>query len=189
MRSPDISLQASHTDLHFRSMRRLVADDITEPVPIATNNTTIIRHHAYESVFDYLSREGCNVEAVPKQKFDPGNDDWDDLDENISEAIGKLDEDYLKTYIHWALNGEGNDEIITKAIETVRLHLSVLHESFEYTPKNAGPTYNVSMYQWFAHYQARKAPLLLLMKTTTHGSDMRTCWMILETHWITWLNY
>ena len=115
---------------HFRSMRRLVADDITEPVPIATNNTTIIRHHAYESVFDYLSREGCNVEAVPKQKFDPGNDAWDNLDEDISEAIGKLDEVYLKTYIHWALNGEGNDEIIATAIETVKLHLSGLLETF-----------------------------------------------------------
>ena len=106
-------------------------------------------------MFDYLSREGCNVEAVPKQKFDPGNDAWDNLDEDISEAIGKLDEVYLKTYIHWALNGEGNDEIIATAIETVKLHLSGLLETFEYTPKKAGPTYNVSMYQWLAHYQAK----------------------------------
>ena len=48
-------------------MHRLVAEPISEPVPVAVDNTTILKHHAYEAVFDYLSKyQGAlELELIP----------------------------------------------------------------------------------------------------------------------------
>ena len=51
---------------HYRSMTRLVDSPITDPVPVATNNLAVLKHQAYESVFDFLAYKGHRIEQIPK---------------------------------------------------------------------------------------------------------------------------
>ena len=39
---------------HYRSMRRLVDADISDPVPVATGNKFVLCSQAYEAVFDFI---------------------------------------------------------------------------------------------------------------------------------------
>ena len=76
---------------HYRSMNRLIDTDIVDPVPIAVNNLSVKKNQAYEAVFDYLAKEGFDLESIPtlqKQNVgEPRYSEWKGMGENIRNAI------------------------------------------------------------------------------------------------------
>jgi len=79
---------------HYRSMNRLVDMQITDPVPIAKNNIAVKKNQAYESVFDYLSKLGHDIELIPTLKQQkPTSDDyhlWTGMVSKIELAIDSI---------------------------------------------------------------------------------------------------
>ena len=137
---------------HFRSMRRLVSDEIREPVPVASNNSTILKHHAYEAVFDYLSYQGKDIELVPPIKF--GDSGFEEVDDKINDAIDELNSQYCYNHVKWALSRKASDSEIQQAIDYVKQHLSMLLKKFSI--KLNGTDHNISVYQWLCHSENGK---------------------------------
>ena len=51
---------------HLRSPRRLVAEPIADPVPVATENEDVLANQAYEAAWDYLAIRGHSIELIPQ---------------------------------------------------------------------------------------------------------------------------
>ena len=79
---------------HYRSMTRLVDSPITDPVPVATNNLAVLKHQAYESVFDFLAYKGHRIEQIPKmaqqETGSPSHAEWVRLNTVIEEAAREI---------------------------------------------------------------------------------------------------
>jgi len=137
---------------HFRSMHRLVAEPISEPVPVAVDNTTILKHHAYEAVFDYLSKyQGAlELELIPPIRR--GQQGWDELNNKIQSAKNALDDARCRTYVQYALGIRGTPEIAQQAITIVKDHLDVLLITFTFRNSDDS-TFEVSLYQWLCHFR------------------------------------
>jgi superfamily II DNA/RNA helicase len=83
---------AGNTDFqHYRSMNRLIDTDIADPVPIALNNLAVKKNEAYDAVYDYLAKNGYDIELIPKLKQQkPGDSEynrWNEMGEKIRNAI------------------------------------------------------------------------------------------------------
>jgi hypothetical protein len=50
---------------HLRSPRRLVAEPIADPVPVASENEDVLANQAYEAAWDYLAIRGRSIEFIP----------------------------------------------------------------------------------------------------------------------------
>ena len=165
---------------HFRSMRRLVSDEIREPVPVASNNSTILKHHAYEAVFDYLSYQGKDIELVPPIKF--GDSGFEEVDDKINDAIDELNSQYCYNHVKWALSRKASDSEIQQAIDYVKQHLSMLLKKFSI--KLNGTDHNISVYQWLCHYRKMEKDskdMMQIMKMGSNGQISSKTWILLMT--------
>ena len=141
---------------HYRSMRRLVSDEIREPVPVASNNTTILKHHAYEAVFDYLSTQGKGVELIPPVGFQ--EDGWDELDDKINDAITAIDNgQYCYNHVRFGLGHKASDEQINRAMTHAKEHLSLLLNTFDVLIDDN--QHSISIYQWLCHFRKKNKRL------------------------------
>ena len=141
---------------HYRSMNRLVSDKISDPVPVASNNSTILKHHTYEAVFDYLARGGINIESIPKARY-PRNDSeipgWEAVNQTLVDAISQLNQPYCLTYLQYSVP-EADEEIRNRAREVVIDQLQILLEPFPgLVSKEA------SLIQWLAHFKRSNSRL------------------------------
>jgi len=79
---------------YYRSMVRLVDSEILDPVPVANNNLAMKKNQAYECVFDFLAKNGHQIEFIEgilQQR--PGSvsyADWVSLNTGIQTAIDAI---------------------------------------------------------------------------------------------------
>lgn len=137
---------------HYRSMNRLVRDKITEPVPVATSNKTILKHHAYEAVFDFIAKQGIDVESITKARYPrDGNaseeETWDSVNQPYEKAIEAVEQNWCLVYMSNAVPETRDDiELQDEARKAVLRQLRFMNEPFpNLQPKEA--TYA----QWIAH--------------------------------------
>ena len=84
-------LSASGQDFHhYRSMRRLVDAEISDPVPIASGNKFVLSSQAYETVFDFIvaNPDLKDIEFVGRKRLD--TQESLNLDENIQDCMDAL---------------------------------------------------------------------------------------------------
>ena len=141
---------------HYRSMNRLVSDKISDPVPVASNNSTILKHHAYEAVFDYLARRGINLESIPRVRY-PRNDteipNWEAVNQTLVDAIAQLNQLSCLTYLQYSVP-ETSEEIRNRAREVVIEQLQILLNPFP-----GLITKEASLIQWLAHFKRTNSRL------------------------------
>jgi hypothetical protein len=158
---------------HYRSMNRLVRDKITEPVPVATNNKTILKHHAYEAVFDFIAKQGIDVESITKARYPrDGNaseiETWDSVNQPYNKAIEAVEQNRCLVYMSNAVPETRDDaELQKEARSAVLRQLKIMLEPFpNLQPKEA--TYA----QWIAHFKKQRHRLTGTQNNTTEWEDL-----------------
>jgi len=123
-------LSASGQDFHhYRSMRRLVDAEISDPVPIASGNKFVLSSQAYEAVFDFIvaNPELRDIEFVGRKQLN--SPESLDLDKNIQDCMNALliDErsdqncyEYVRSVIPYQLLADD----IHRSIRMAHLHLT-----------------------------------------------------------------
>ena len=79
---------------YYRSMVRLVDSEILDPVPVANNNLAMKKNQAYECVFDFLAKNGHQIEfiegLIQALSGSPGHASWISLNTAIQAAIDAI---------------------------------------------------------------------------------------------------
>ena len=105
---------------HYRSPYRLIHKKMVEPVPLALQNRSIKRSHAYMAVFDWLPQKGHYIDSITKE-----SKTWH---VRIRDAVEFLttqnqpDSELVK-YIRTATNVNRNDA--SEAVKVALHHLSL----------------------------------------------------------------
>ena len=131
-----------------------MSDPINDPVPVAVGNSTIMKHHSYEAIFDYLSLNNISIEKIPAVRFSPGDKKWENLNDNLRNIIDVVKEESCSRHVAFAIGGTDYNKIAKKAIKVFIKHIETLLKTFQY--KDLSGTYTISLYQYLCSRRAGK---------------------------------
>ena len=133
---------------HYRSPYRLIHKKMVEPVPLAIQNRSVKRNHAYMAIFDWLPKKEHYIDSIAKKRN--AGTGWE---ERIKEAIDELKrQNSINSELYYYLSTGMNlkrDEVMNAirfALEHLQLFTKEVNTDFgkmslaKIAEKNAGMT-------------------------------------------------